>query len=139
MYTGIDKQLVKKEKIKTKPTDISFKVFNIDSIKNKEVIRIIPLKVEINRYKKQIYVAVMDLNGTDMFLGHDWLVRHNLEVNWKEGTIQFTRCPRLYRISYQDIIFKTKQVQTIENQDNKQQKIDKKPDPTNLEDLTEYI
>ena len=94
MYTGIDKQLVKKEKIKTKPTDISFKVFNIDSIKNKEVIRIIPLKVEINRYKKQIYVAVMDLNGTDMFLGHDWLVRHNLEVHWKEGTIQFTRCPR---------------------------------------------
>ena len=37
-YMEIDKQLVKAEKIKTKPADISFKVFNIDSTKNKEVI-----------------------------------------------------------------------------------------------------
>jgi len=26
----------------------------------------------------------MNLNGMDMFLDHDWLVKHNLEVNMKE-------------------------------------------------------
>ena len=46
-----------------------------------------PLKVEINRYKKQINITVIDLNGTDIFLGHDWLIKHNPEVNWNMGTI----------------------------------------------------
>ena len=34
----------------------------------------------------------MNLNDIDMFLGYDWLVKHNLEVNWDKGTIEFTRC-----------------------------------------------
>ena len=52
-----------------------------------------PLKIEINRYKEQLEATVMDLNSMDMFLEHDWLVKHNLEVNWKNGTIKLTRCP----------------------------------------------
>jgi len=40
-----------------------------------------PQKDKINGHKEQLEVAVTDLNGTDMFLGHDWLVKHNLEVN----------------------------------------------------------
>ena len=36
-YTGINKQLVKKEKIKTKPMNILFKVFNTNGTKNGEV------------------------------------------------------------------------------------------------------
>jgi len=59
----------------------------VDKTKNREVTRIAPLEIEINRYKKQINVVVIDLNGTDMFLGHDWLVKHNSEVNWKKGEI----------------------------------------------------
>lgn len=27
-----------------------------------------------------------------MFLGHDWLVQHNLMINWKTGKIIFARC-----------------------------------------------
>jgi len=46
-----------------------------------------PLKIKINGYKEYIEVAVIDLNGVDMFLGHDWLVRYNPEVNWKKGRI----------------------------------------------------
>jgi len=82
-YTGIDKQLVKEENIKTKLLDFSFKVFNADSIKNREVTRIVPLTVEINRHKEQINVVVTDLNKIDMFLGYNWLVKYN----WKKGKI----------------------------------------------------
>jgi len=70
-HTGIDKQLVKKERIQTKPIDRLFEIFNIDTTK----------KLKINKHKKQINIAVMDLNGIDMFLGYDWLVKHNPEVN----------------------------------------------------------
>jgi len=37
IYTVIDKQLVKKGKIKTEPIDRSFEVFNINRTKNGEV------------------------------------------------------------------------------------------------------
>ena len=37
---------------------------------------------EINGYTEQIDVVVMDLNNTGMFLGYNWLVKYNPEVNW---------------------------------------------------------
>ena len=92
-YTGIDKQLVKDKRIQTKPINFSFEVFNADRIKNREVTRVAPLEIKINGHKEQLEAAVIDLDRTDMFLGHDWLVKHNPEVNWKNGTIRFTRCP----------------------------------------------
>ena len=36
-HTGINKQLVKEERIKTEPMNRSFKVFNADGTKNGEV------------------------------------------------------------------------------------------------------
>ena len=90
-HTGIDKQLVKDRKIQTKEIDFSFEVFNANETKNGEVTKVAPLEVEINGYKETLEAAVTDLDGTDMFLGHDWLVKHNPEVNWKNSMIKFTR------------------------------------------------
>jgi len=80
-HTRIDKQLVKEKKIQMKAINFSFEVFNADRTKNGEVTRVVPLEVEINRHKETLEAAVTDLDGTDMFLGHDWLVKHNPEVN----------------------------------------------------------
>ena len=80
-HTGIDEQLIKNKKIKTKPVNFSFKVFNTDGTKNGKVMRIVPLEIKINRHKETLEAMVTYLNGTDIFLGHDWLVKHNLEVN----------------------------------------------------------
>ena len=92
-YTGIDEQLVKDKRIQMKLINFSFEVFNADRTKNGEVTRMVPLEIKINGHKEQLEVAVIDLDGTDMFLGYDWLIKHNPEVNWKNGTIKFTRCP----------------------------------------------
>jgi len=61
--------------------NFSFKVFNVDRTKNGEVTRVAPLEIKINGYKKQLETIVIDLNEINMFLGHDWLVKHNPEVN----------------------------------------------------------
>ena len=74
-----------------------------------------------------------------MFLGNGWLVKCNPEVNQNTEKIQFTRCPRTYRIQHQNISFKTKRIQSIDNQDKEQQKIEKELDPTNPENLPDYI
>ena len=96
-YMKINKQLVKEEKIKIEPMEQSFEVFNANGTKNREVTWFALLEVKINRHKEQIDVVVTDLNGIDIFLEYDWLVKHNLEVNWSTGTMQFARCLKIYR------------------------------------------
>jgi len=140
-HTGIDEQLVKDKRIQTKSIDFSFEVFNEDGTKNGEVTKVVPLEIDINRHKETLEAAVMNLDGTDMFLGHNWLVKHNPEVNWKNGTIKFTRCPGNCTMTHKDIQFnsrRTKETATDKTeQDNG--KIGKEPDRTNPEDLPEYI
>jgi len=143
-HTGIDEQLVKEKKIQTKAIDFSFEVFNADGTKNGKVTRVASPEVEINRYKETLEAAVTDLDGTDMFLGHDWLVKHNPEVNWKNGTIKFTRCPGNCTMKHEDIQFKTRRNKTMETtmmdkKDKDNGEIGKEPDKTNLEDLPDYI
>ena len=51
-YTEIDKQLVKDKRIQTKPINFSFEVFNADRTKNREVTRMVSLKIKINGHKE---------------------------------------------------------------------------------------
>jgi len=141
-HTGIDKQLVKNRRIQTKKIDFSFEIFNADRTKNREVTKVAPLEVEINGHKEILEAAVTDLDGMDMFLEHDWLVKHNLEVNWKNGTIKFTRCLGNCTMTHKDIRFNSKRTKDMETKDNQEQdngEIGKESDKTNPEDLLEYI
>ena len=70
MYTHRE-QLVKNKRIQTKPINFLFEVFNVDGTRTGEVTKVAPLEIEINRYKEILKAAVTDLDGTDMFLGHD--------------------------------------------------------------------
>ena len=81
IHMGIDEQLVKGKRIQTKLINFSFEVFNADGMKNGEVTKVASLEIEINRHKEQLEAAVTDLNKTNIFLGHDWLVKYNPEVN----------------------------------------------------------
>ena len=80
--------------------NFSFKVFNADGTKNGEVTKVVPLEIKINKHKEQLEAVVTDLNEMDIFLRHDWLVKHNPEVNWKNRIIQFTRCPESCKMKH---------------------------------------
>jgi len=119
-HTGIDKQLVKDKRIQTKSIDFSFEVFNADKTKNEEVTKVAPLEIEINGHKETLEAAVMDLNRTDMFLGHDWLIKHNPEVNWRNRTIKFTRCLGNCTMTHKNIRFSSRQIKETETKDNQE-------------------
>ena len=114
-------------------------MFNADGTKNGEVTKVAPLEIEINGHKETLEAAVTDLDETDIFLDHDWLVKHNLEVNWKNGIIKFTRCPGSCTMKHKDIRFKTRRTKTTENMEQDNGEISKELDKTNPEDLLEYI
>ena len=138
-HTGINKQLVKNKKIPTKPINFSFEIFNADGTKNGEVTKVASLEIEIDRHTEQLEAAVTDLDGMDMFLGHDWLVKHNPEVNWKNSTIWFTRCPGHCTIKHEDIWFNTRRQMATDKMEQDNGEISKESDKTNPEDLPDYI
>jgi len=138
-HTGIDKQLVKEKRIQIKLINFLFEVFNVDGMKNREMTKVVSLEIKINSHKEQLEAAVTDLNGTDMFLSYDWIVKHNPEINWKNRTIKFMRCPGSCKMKYQDIEFKTRRTQATKTMKQDNGEIGKEPDKTNPENLPEYI
>ena len=140
-HTRINEQLVKNKRIQTKKINFSFEVFNADGTKNGEVTKVAPLEVEINGHKETLEAAITDLDGMDMFLGHNWLVKHNPEVNWKNSTIKFTRCPGNCTMIDKDIWFNSRQTKETVTDKTKQDngEIGKELDKTNPEDLPDYI
>jgi len=100
------------------PVDKIFEVFNANGTRKGAVTQRAPLEIEINGHKERINAAVTDLNGTNMFLGHDWLVKHNPEVDWNKETIQFTQCPRTCRTNHQDIFFTPRNQRTMAMDNN---------------------
>jgi len=100
---------------------------------------VVSLEIEINSHKEQLEAAIMDLDGIDMFLGYDWLVKHNPEVNWKNGTIRFTKYPGNCTMKHEDIRFKTRRTKATDTTEQNNGEIGKEPDKTNLENLPEYI
>ena len=96
-----------------------FEVFNADGTKNGEITKVAPLEIKINGHKETLETAITDLDGTDMFLGHDWLVKHNLDVNWKNGIIKFIRCSGNCTMKHKDIQFNSRRTKAIETTDNK--------------------
>ena len=66
-------------------------------------------------------------------------MKHNPEVNWKNGTIKFTRCPENCTMTHKDIRFNSRRTKDMETTEQDNGKIGKEPDKTNPEDLPEYI
>ena len=34
-----------------------------------------------------------DIGDRDLFIGHEWLKLHSPDINWRESTLRFVRCP----------------------------------------------
>ena len=105
--TTIARKTVKEKGISTKSLLRPFNMYNSDGSRNgeKTIREFVPLEINSNRHIEQIDAVVSEIKEIDLFLGHDWLVEHNLEVDWKEGVIQFTRCLGHCKMEHEAIQF----------------------------------
>ena len=103
--TTIARKTVEEKRIPIKLLLKPFDVYNLDGSRNGEkmIKEFVPLEINSNRHIEQIDAVVSEIKETDLFLGHNWLVEHNPEVNWKEGVIQFTRCPGHCKTEHESI------------------------------------
>ncbi|OCB85965.1 hypothetical protein A7U60_g7100 [Sanghuangporus baumii] len=50
----------------------------------------IMVRMFFGKHEEEIQLAVMSLASSNIFLGHDWLQKHNPEIDWKIGSVKFT-------------------------------------------------
>jgi hypothetical protein len=70
-------------------------VYNADGKPNAAgpISHMVTMELHINSHVEKVDFAVTDLGDGEVFLGHDWLKRHNPTVNWQDGLLVFNRCP----------------------------------------------
>ena len=93
---AINREFVNKHKIKREKLSRQLRVLNADGSENSS--GRITHHTEIMMRMGKIHWEKMDfgitkLDDHDIFLGFDWLMEHNPEINWKTGGIRFSRCP----------------------------------------------
>ncbi len=92
--SAINQAYVKKHHLDTKKALIPIPVYNADGTRNQggDITKFVELSMTIGEHRECIDLAVTNLGQKDIYLGHDWLKRHNPSVNWECGTIIFSHC-----------------------------------------------
>jgi hypothetical protein len=70
-------------KIPTESLEWPFQAFNADGTKNGKnmVTQYAKLGINTGSYQEDIEPVVTQLQSVDIFLGHNWLVHHNPEID----------------------------------------------------------
>ena len=70
-------------------------IFNIDGTPNEagSVTEVVDLIFQYKNHSEQTLFAVSNLGKQKLILGHSWLRKHNLEINWETGEVKMSRCP----------------------------------------------
>ncbi|SJL02911.1 uncharacterized protein ARMOST_06252 [Armillaria ostoyae] len=94
MSSAINRAFVQQHQLDTKRTSVPIAVYNADGTCNqaRDITEFVELRLTISNHSERIDLTVTDLGSKDLYLGHDWLKRHNLVINWEMGTIIFGRC-----------------------------------------------
>ena len=87
--TTIDERFAKEKGLKTYKLPVPIPVYNTDgSINSAGSIREFAIiEMRIREHFKQITMAMSNLSTHPIFLGYNWLRKHNPQINWKAKTL----------------------------------------------------
>jgi hypothetical protein len=89
------KRFVETSGFKTIPLDTHIRAFNADGTENKHglITSYIRVQIRIGNHQHTQSLLVTDIGKQDLIIGFSFLRLHNPEINWTNGTLNFTRCP----------------------------------------------
>jgi hypothetical protein len=93
--------------------------------------------MNVNGHKENIDALVTQLDSADIFIGYNWLTKHNPTINWENSTSRFNRCPPECQMHHHNISLPHHLRQIKTETDNID--LEKEMDNTNPEDLPDYI
>ncbi|KAF8664857.1 hypothetical protein AX16_000670, partial [Volvariella volvacea WC 439] len=72
--------------------------YNADGSANKSgaIREFVAVEMQIGNHCETIDLAVVNLGSTNVFIGFEWLIKHNPMIDWQTGDIILERCPESY-------------------------------------------
>jgi len=76
--------------------------YNADGSTNKDgsITEVIEIHMTMSDHQELIQLLVINLGNHDLFLGCDWLQKHNLSINWRNSSISLQNCQQWCRKIY---------------------------------------
>ena len=98
----IDEDFIKSRNITAKRLPRPIALYNIDGTLNEygSVKETVDLVVRYQDHTERLTFYVTCLGGSDLILGHTWLVAHNPEIDWVTGKVAMSRCPESCRVEH---------------------------------------
>ena len=89
--TTMDQQFAKEKGLETHKLPQPIPVYNTDGSINQagSITEFVIVELTIDDHKEQIAMGLSQLSTHTIFLGYDWLQKHNLIVDWREHTLKF--------------------------------------------------
>jgi len=68
--------------------------YNTDGSTNKDgsITKVVEMNMTISDHQELIQLLVTNLGNHNLFLGYDWLQKHNPTINWKYSSISLQNC-----------------------------------------------
>ena len=88
--------------------------------KNGSVTEVVRINMTIGNHQELIQLSVTNFGNHDLFLGYNWLQKHNLSINWIDSSINLQNCQQQCRKIY--ILIKPEKVK---EEDTKEEEIEK--------------
>src|SRR6266576_4189747 len=92
-HNFMDRRMVKRLQMGTKPLAIPRSIRNVDGTNNKDgtLTRYTDLRVTVNKQTQVQHFYITDLAEDCALFGFPWLQEFNPQINWKEGTMNNTK------------------------------------------------
>ena len=92
----IDKGMINRYGLKIETLNQPIPVYNADGGRNKlgDITGYVDLEMKIGDHKEVMRLHATSLGQERIFIGHDWLKKHNPDINWDTGEIFMSRCPK---------------------------------------------
>ena len=91
----IDCHNAKSNRLHTRKLSKSIPVYNVDGTLNESgsITEVVDLILRYWNHSERTLFTVTGLGKQKLILGHSWLRKHNLEIDWVTGEVKMSRCP----------------------------------------------
>ena len=102
MSSCINQRFIKENNLDMIQLPFPITCYNADGTTNKNgsVMEVVKMNMTIGGHQELIQLLVTNLGNHDLFLGYDWLQKHNLSIDWRDLSISLKNCRQWYRKIY---------------------------------------
>jgi len=123
MSLYISQKFIKENNLDTIQLPFPITCYNADGTANKNgsITEVIRMNMMTGDHQELIQLSVTNLGNYNLFLGYNWLQKHNLFIDWRDSSISLKNCRQWCRK-----VYVPKEPEEVKDEDVKEETIEEK-------------